>query len=199
MIWYSRVRAIYWATTVRAKDLGNLRVLVRRVAEFTQFSAHSDYFGGEHCTDGVTCPAQSAALFAMALGDNDGRPTGGIRDLATKAFSCVCFCHLSTLAVSSRKRNCKSLTKALLSRPPASNERFELSLQSFVQSVASGKVASKPTCGDAERCSVIAPMNGGSEHCRHGGSRLRRMTGHRRLPSPDPAARSKTTSRLSRS
>lgn len=149
MIRYSRIRAIDWATTVRAKDFGNLRVLARRVAEFTQFSAHSYYFGGEHCTDGVTCPAQSAALFAMALGDNNGRPTGSIRDLATKAFSCVCVCHLSTLAVSSRKRNCNSLTKALLSRPPASNERFELSLQSFVQSAASGKVGSKLPCGSA--------------------------------------------------
>ena len=118
MIRYSRVRAIDWATTVRAKDLGNLRVLVRRVAEFTQFSAHSYYFGGEHCTDGVTCPAQSAALFAMALGDNDGRPAGSIRDLATKAFSCVCLCHVSTLAGASRKRNCKSLTKPLLFRLP---------------------------------------------------------------------------------
>jgi hypothetical protein len=86
----------------------------------------------------------------MALGYNDGRPTGSIRDLATKAFSCVCFCHVSTLAASSRKRNCKTLTKPLLSRLPASNERFELSLQSFVQSAASGKVGSKPPFAFAE-------------------------------------------------
>ncbi|AML53327.1 hypothetical protein RC74_20590 [Falsihalocynthiibacter arcticus] len=80
----------------------------------------------------------------MALGDNDGRPTGSIRDLATKAFSCVCFCHLSTLAASTCKRNCKSLTKPLQSRPPTSNAQFELYLQSFVQSAASGKVGSLP-------------------------------------------------------
>ena len=98
MIRHSRIRAINGATTVRAKDLGNLRVIVGSVAEFTQFSAHRDYFGGEHCTDGVTCPAQTATLVAMALGDNNGRPNGSIRDLATKAFPSVCFCHVGILA-----------------------------------------------------------------------------------------------------
>ena len=81
----------------------------------------------------------------MALGDNDGRPSGSVRDLAAKAFSWVYFCHVSTIAASSHKCKCKPLTRPLLSRPLNSNGRFALPLQSFVQSAASGKMGSFPT------------------------------------------------------
>lgn len=78
-------------------------------------------------------PAQSTTFFAMALGDNDGRPIGGVRDITAKAFSSVLCCHTRTVAASLARRNRKSS----FVRRTANYVRFTQTESSALQSFAS--------------------------------------------------------------